>query len=94
MGRRGRRQRRCPEIVVEVLSPEPESLRRDLEAKRRLYWRRGAQEYWIADPDRRELRRLTRGPADWVEVRLRGADMLRTPLLPAWPGVRASDLFP
>jgi Uma2 family endonuclease len=91
---RGTRLRRCPEIVVEVLSPDPESLRRDREFKRRLYWRRGAREYWIVDPERRELRRLTRGAADWIESRLGEADLLRTPLLPDWSGVRVGDLFP
>jgi hypothetical protein len=34
----------CPEIVIEVLSPGEENRRRDLEAKRDLYWRRGAAE--------------------------------------------------
>ena len=91
---RGARLRVCPEIVVEVSSPDPESVRRDLEAKRRLYWRRGAREYWIIDPDRRELRRLTRGSTDWLEARVGEADILRTSLLPAWPGVRVGDLFP
>lgn len=91
---RGARLRRCPEIVVEVLSPGTESVRRDLEAKRDLYWRRGAREYWIIDPDRREMRRLARGSTDWLETRLGEADVLRTPLLPAWPGVRVGELFP
>jgi Uma2 family endonuclease len=91
---RGTKLRHCPQIVVEVLSPDPESLRRDLEAKRSLYWRRGAREYWIVEPDRREVRQLTRGSADWLEARLGGPDLLRTPLLPAWPGIRVRDLFP
>jgi Uma2 family endonuclease len=40
---RGEKLRHCPDIVIEVLSGGPESRRRDLDAKRELYWRRGAR---------------------------------------------------
>ena len=90
---RGEKLRRCPEVVVEVLSSE-ESRWRDLEAKRQLYWRRGAVEYWIVDPDERALRRLTRGGAGWIEEVLRASDRLHSPLLDGWQGVAVSELFP
>lgn len=38
-----------PDLVIEVLAPGMEQERRDREAKRRLYSRRGVREYWIAD---------------------------------------------
>ena len=41
--------RLAPELVVEVLSPGASNERRDREAKRKLYARRGVQEYWIVD---------------------------------------------
>ncbi len=82
-----------PEIVVEVLSPGKENERRDRVFKRELYWRRGALEYWIADPVRRVLLRLTRGATDWQESSLSETDLLRTPLLPDWEGVVVAELF-
>jgi Uma2 family endonuclease len=89
----GEKLRHCPDIVIEVLSGGPESRRRDLDAKRALYWRRGAREYWIVDPEPREILRLTRGSGDWVEMRLVGQGTLTTPLLPGWAGVQVADLF-
>ena len=46
---RGDRLRRCPEIVVEVMSGAEADRRRDLVDKRDLYLRREALEYWIVD---------------------------------------------
>ncbi len=66
----------------------------DLEAKRDLYFRRGALEYWILDASTRSLLRLARGAAAWTEQQLGAGDLLRTPVLPGWPGVRVGDLFP
>jgi Uma2 family endonuclease len=88
------RLRTCPEIVVEVLSKGPEDRRRDLEDKRQLYFRRGALEYWILDPDARSLLRLERGDADWIEQHLGPNDVLTTPLLPGWAGIRVAELLP
>jgi Uma2 family endonuclease len=87
------RLRGAPNLVVEVLSPAPETRRRDLEAKRALYFRRGASEYWIIDPDARMLLRLTRGDADWIEERVGEDGVVRTPLLPDWAGVSVADLL-
>jgi Uma2 family endonuclease len=90
----GEKLRACPEIVVEVLSTSPEDRRRDLVDKRQLYWRRGALEYWILDPDAGSVLGLVRGSGDWDEQRLAGDEVLTTPLLPRWAGVRVRDLFP
>jgi Uma2 family endonuclease len=89
----GQKLRRCPEIVVEVLSAGEENRRRDTEAKRELYWRRGAREYWIVDPDARSVTRLTRGSDGWQAQVLRDSDVLVTPLIAAWPGLAVADLF-
>ncbi|HXJ83903.1 MAG TPA: Uma2 family endonuclease [Candidatus Methylomirabilis sp.] len=90
---RGEELRRCPDIVIEVLSGGADSRRRDLDAKRDLYWRRGAEEYWIVDPDRGEAQRLMRGPNGWIGARLAAHDLLAIPLLPNWAGVRVADLL-
>lgn len=85
--------RRCPDICVEILSPGAENRKRDLEAKRELYWRRGAKEYWIVDPENECVLRLTRGKRSWRTVRLPPRALLETPIVPAWPGVRVASLF-
>lgn len=91
----GEKLRRCPDIVVEVLSSGDENRRRDTEAKRDLYWRRGAREYWLVDPDRREVTRLTRERGDeaWVQHLLGPTDLLETTLLADWEGVVVAELF-
>ena len=50
----------APDIVVEILSPGSENLRRDLSVKRQLYAKYRVQEYWIVDPENRlvEIYRL------------------------------------
>jgi Uma2 family endonuclease len=90
---RGEKLRSCPDIVIEVLSGGTDSRRRDLDAKRDLYWRRGAREYWALDSEPRELLRLTRGPDAWTEARLGPQDILTTPLLSRWQGIQVADLF-
>ncbi len=88
------RLRGAPTIAIEVLSPGPEARRRDREAKRDLYFRRGVLEYWMIDPEARVLFRLTRGERDWIEEELGEAAIVRTPLLPAWAGAVVLDLLP
>ena len=85
--------RRTPEICVEVLSPGKENRKRDLEAKRALYWRRGAKEYWVVDPENDCLLRLTRGARKWREERLLPSDTLKSPLIEGWAGVKVSELL-
>ena len=86
--------RGTPNLLIEVLGSGSEGRRRDLEAKRDLYFRRGAEEYWVLDTDRRVLIRMTRGPVDWVADELTCTDVVRTPLLPAWPGVTVNEVLP
>ena len=45
----------CPELVIEVLSAGETNVRRDREAKLKLYSTQGVQEYWIADRFERRL---------------------------------------
>jgi Uma2 family endonuclease len=90
---RGEKLRRCPEIVVEVMSGVEGDRRRDLVEKRDLYLRRGALEYWIADLPASELLRLVRAGDAWREERLGPSDRLATPLLPRWDGVVLRDLL-
>jgi Uma2 family endonuclease len=86
--------RGAPNLVVEILSTGIEARRRDLEAKRDLYLRRGVVEYWVIELDTRCLRRMTRGLSDWVEQVLSEADIVRTSLLPQWEGTHVRSLLP
>ena len=49
--------RGAPDIVIEVLSPSTSS--KDSIRKRERYQRAGVRQYWLADPDRREISILT-----------------------------------
>ena len=59
--RRGQFLKIAPTLVVEILSPA--TARRDRLEKKRLYEANGVEEYWLVDPDRREVVvfRLVRG---------------------------------
>jgi Uma2 family endonuclease len=48
------------DLVMEVVSREPEDRRRDLETKRREYARAGIAEYWIVDPQEGRITVLRR----------------------------------
>ena len=90
----GTKLRGAPNLIIEVLSPGPEARRRDHEAKRELYFRRGVLEYWMIDPEARAMLRLTRGSDDWIEEQLDEAAVVRTPLLSHWDGTTVMTLLP
>jgi Uma2 family endonuclease len=77
----------CPELIVEVLSPGEHNIRRDREAKLKLYSVQGVQEYWIADrfAKRLEVYRRANGQLNLVETLLEG-DKITSPLLPGFHG--------
>lgn len=75
----------APELVIEVLSPGGANERRDREAKRKLYSRRGVHEYWIVDWQRREVEIYRREQAALVLMgTLYAHDTLTSPLLPGF----------
>jgi Uma2 family endonuclease len=69
-----------PHIVVEIVSEGGED--RDYVVKREEYLKVGVREYWIVDPETRELRVLTREGDIWKESILTGNTVYSTPLLP------------
>ena len=72
----------APELAVEVLSPGSTNARRDREAKLKLYSRRGVQEYWIVDWQRRQIEVYRREDAALrLAATLYETDTLRSPLL-------------
>lgn len=90
------RGRRRPALAVEVVSPGAEARRRDYEEKRAEYLAFGLLEYWLVDPELRQVSVLARcqgpgGPA-LDERTFRGDDPIVSPLLPGL-GARVSDLW-
>ncbi|MEB3211617.1 MAG: Uma2 family endonuclease [Leptolyngbyaceae bacterium] len=74
-----------PELIVEVLSPGEANIRRDKEAKLKLYSIQGVQEYWIADrlEKRLEVYRRNEGQLA-LTATLLDTDELTSPLLPGF----------
>ena len=74
-----------PELIVEVLSPGESNIRRDREAKLKLYSVQGVQEYWIADRFTRQLEIYRRQQGQLALVAtLMTTDEITSPLLPGF----------
>lgn len=67
-----------PELVVEVVSPG--SRERDAVEKREEYLAFGVQEYWVIDPERRQLLALRRYRGRWREHTAKAGETYTTPL--------------
>src|SRR5258708_5166961 len=74
-----------PELVVEVLSPGAKNEHRDLEAKLKLYSRRGIGEYWVPDW-RTQTVRVYRRTGEILELTmtLGATGTLSSPFLPGF----------
>lgn len=82
-----------PELLVEILSPGSENIRRDREAKLKLYSVTGAQEYWIADRFSKQIEVYRRENNRLVLTEtLTEKDTLRSPLLPGF-SAKVSQFF-
>ncbi len=75
-----------PELVVEIVSPGAENVRRDREVKLGLYPRIGVDEYWIVDQTQRSVDVYRRSGADMRHVATLGdGDTVTSPdLLPGF----------
>jgi Uma2 family endonuclease len=71
------------DLVIEILSPGTQNRQRDLSAKRKLYGKYGAKEYWIVDSENRcvIIYRLKGQTLDQVAT-LSAEDNITTPILP------------
>ena len=77
----------CPEIAVEVLSPNDNAY--EVDAKTEEWLTAGAREVWLVNP---ELQVVRVHRADSTLTLFRAADTLTTPLLPGF-AVPVADLF-
>jgi Uma2 family endonuclease len=84
----------APELAIEVLSPGKENERRDREAKRDLYARRGVEEYWIVDWLQHQIEIYRREQRMLSQVTtLYHHDQLTSPLLPGFSCLVANLFF-
>jgi Uma2 family endonuclease len=75
----------APELVVEVLSPGGDNIRRDRELKLKLYARERVEEYWIVDWRNRSVDVFRReGGEQRLAATLSDKDDLSSPLLPGF----------
>jgi Uma2 family endonuclease len=79
------RLRAAPELVIEIVSPGAENMRRDRIAKRQLYAKYGVEEYWVIDPQTMaiEVYRLCENILDLIMIHT-DKQRIETPLLPGW----------
>lgn len=81
------------DIVIEIVSPGSANRRRDLSAKRELYGKYQAAEYWIVDPENRSVVVLRLRDQSLEEIAtLVGDDELSSPILPGFQ-LPASAIF-
>jgi Uma2 family endonuclease len=84
----------APELVVEVLSFGIKNVRRDREAKLKLYSRRGVDEYWLVDWHARSIEIYRRAESVLRLVEELSIDaVLSSPLLPGFAAPLA-QIFP
>lgn len=83
----------APDLIIEIVSPGSENLRRDRVAKRQLYGKYGVKEYWVVDPTQRTIEICCRvGRNLKLQTVLREQDELTTSLLPGF-SCRVADIF-
>ena len=71
--------------MIEILSPGPRNIARDRDTKLKLYARRGADEYWIADWWQHRIEVYRRdGALLALAAALGTGDTLTSPLLPGF----------
>lgn len=73
----------APDLIVEIMSPGSENVRRDQVVKRQTYARFGVKEYWIVEPIAEviEITRLQENVLASIGI-FRNADEIASPLLP------------
>jgi Uma2 family endonuclease len=69
-----------PELVIEVVSPD--SAERDHKEKPEEYLQFGVKEYWIVEPQKRQMSALRRWRGKWDEQVIRPPKKYKTPVFP------------
>ncbi len=74
----------APVLIVEVVSPGQENVKRDYEDKREQYQARGIAEYWIIDPQAQTVAVLTLVDRQYQEKIFRNDERIQSPLFPTF----------
>ena len=82
----------APDFIVEVLSPG--TARYDLEEKYRAYEQGGVKEYWIVDPDKKNIDVFVSTDGRFIRQKtVSGAKQARSTVLPGF-SIQAASIFP
>ncbi len=73
-----------PALVIEIVSPGSTNRTRDYRHKRTEYAAREIAEYWIVDPETRQITVCQWVEGQYEDVIFGGAECVRSPLIPAW----------
>lgn len=81
----------APDIVIEILSGKTKKI--DLTAKRTLYAKYGVPEYWLVDPDKKQVEVLTLSQSGYETAGLysKGA-IIRSKIIPGLK-IKTSEIF-
>lgn len=75
----------APDLVIEILSPGAENVRRDLELKVAMYPAFGVREYWAVNPQNQSLRTLREKGGSYETTTLEAHDEIVSPdILPGF----------
>jgi Uma2 family endonuclease len=72
-----------PALVVEVVSPDPANRSRDYRYKRTEYGARGIQEYWIVDPEERQVTVCQWVDGQYEDQVFKGGEQLLSAIVPS-----------
>jgi len=83
----------APEIVIEILSPGLENIKRDRDIKRQLYGKYKVKEYWIIDSENKTVEiYILKDHILELNTLLTDKDLITTPILPGF-SCNISDIF-
>jgi Uma2 family endonuclease len=85
LGRQAQKYLKNADLVMEVVSPDPNDVERDWDIKPREYARAGIREYWIIDPQKKVIRVLKlRGKSYRVHGDFKPGEHATSALLPGF----------
>ena len=81
-----------PALVIEIVSPGATNRARDYRYKRTEYAARGITEYWIVDPEERQITVCKWVDGLYEDIVIRGSDCVQSNVVPSF-GLNADQIF-
>ena len=81
-----------PALVIEIVSPGATNRARDYRYKRTEYAARGIAEYWIVDPEERQITVCNWVDGLYEDIVVRGSDCVQSNVVPSF-GLNAEQIF-